>query len=211
MGARKTTHLYLTRHGETEWNVAHRMQGRQDSPLTALGLRQAAWLSEALAEVALDAIYASPSPRALRTAEILRRERPIPVQPEARLYEISLGAWEGLRGEDIVARDPERHHVFWHDPPAYQPVGGGETFEEVARRVLSCVEELLAAHHGQRLLLVTHTVALKVIMSAYEGRPLSRLWDPPFIHPTSLCHIALDGTGHTILKHGDVSHFPEPL
>jgi probable phosphoglycerate mutase len=205
------THLYLTRHGETAWNTEHRMQGRQDSPLTALGLRQAAWLGAALAEVAFDAIYSSPSPRALRTAEIVRGERPIRVQPDARLYEMSFGVWEGQRETELAAREPARFHAFWHDPPSYQPVGGGETFEEVARRVVSCVKELLAAHQGQAVLLVTHGVTLKLIMSHFEGRPLARLWDPPFIHPTSLCHITLDEAGHTIRKHGDVTHFPEPL
>jgi probable phosphoglycerate mutase len=42
------TTLYLTRHGETEWNVQKRLQGHLDSPLTELGKKQAAWLEEAL-------------------------------------------------------------------------------------------------------------------------------------------------------------------
>jgi probable phosphoglycerate mutase len=206
-----TTNLYLTRHGETEWNATHRMQGRQDSPLTPHGIQQAERLRDALAQIAIDAIASSPSLRALRTAEIVRGQRAVPIVMDARLYEISLGAWEGLRGAEIEARYPEQHAAFWHDPPAYQPVDAGESFAEVALRVLPCVAELLASHFGQTLLIVTHTVALKVIMCHFERRPLARLWEPPFIHPTSLCHVALDDQGHTILKYGDISHFPAPI
>lgn len=65
-----STRLYLTRHGETEWNVIHRMQGSKDSPLTELGVRQAESLKAVLDTVPIDAVYASPSPRAMRTAEI---------------------------------------------------------------------------------------------------------------------------------------------
>ncbi|QQZ59329.1 histidine phosphatase family protein [Paenibacillus sonchi] len=54
--------LYLTRHGETEWNVVHRMQGFEDSPLTALGVRQAESLKTVLDAVPLDIVYTSPSP-----------------------------------------------------------------------------------------------------------------------------------------------------
>lgn len=67
----KKTTIYITRHGQTQWNVEKRMQGRQDSPLTEQGMRQAMWLRDALKHVDFDAMYASPSPRARRTAEIL--------------------------------------------------------------------------------------------------------------------------------------------
>ncbi|MFD2882332.1 histidine phosphatase family protein [Paenibacillus rhizoplanae] len=57
-----TTTVYITRHGQTEWNVQKRMQGHQDSPLTPLGVQQAEWLSKSLLDVHLDAVYASSSP-----------------------------------------------------------------------------------------------------------------------------------------------------
>lgn len=58
-----TTTIFLTRHGQTEWNVQHRMQGHMDSELTALGVQQAEWLSRGMRTEQLDVIYASPSPK----------------------------------------------------------------------------------------------------------------------------------------------------
>ncbi|WJH36612.1 histidine phosphatase family protein [Paenibacillus sp. CC-CFT747] len=55
------TTVYLVRHGQTQWNVEHRLQGHQDSPLTEWGIQQAEWLGEALHGERIDRIYTSPS------------------------------------------------------------------------------------------------------------------------------------------------------
>ncbi len=69
------TTIYITRHGETQWNIEGRIQGRLDSSLTAKGIQQAMGLRDALKTVDSSAIYASPSPRTVKTAEILRHQR----------------------------------------------------------------------------------------------------------------------------------------
>lgn len=91
-----TTTVYLTRHGQTEWNVQQRMQGHQDSPLTPLGVQQAEWLGKGLREVPLDAVYASSSPRTLRTAEIILGERGIPVTACDEFKELCMGAGKAV-------------------------------------------------------------------------------------------------------------------
>ena len=65
--------LYIVRHGETEWNKNHTIMGQLDSPLTPLGVKQVTTTAEALKHVHFDAIFSSDSPRAQRTAEIIRR------------------------------------------------------------------------------------------------------------------------------------------
>ena len=75
--------LYLTRHGETEWNVQKRMQGWQDSPLTEKGRRDAVLLGKRLESVEFAAIYTSTSGRTVETAELIRGERFIDVQTRA--------------------------------------------------------------------------------------------------------------------------------
>lgn len=55
--------VYLLRHGETEWNVQHRVQGALDSPLTENGIQQTKNAAKRLAKVEFDAAFASPSPR----------------------------------------------------------------------------------------------------------------------------------------------------
>ena len=104
-----TTTIYLTRHGQTEWNVQHRMQGHMDSALTSIGLQQAEWLSQGMRSVQLDAIYTSPSPRALRTAEIMRGERSTYLNLSDAFKEIGMGVWEGSDSAELEVQIGRAH------------------------------------------------------------------------------------------------------
>lgn len=201
-----TTTLYLTRHGQTEWNVQQRMQGHQDSALTPLGVQQAEWLSRGLKEVQLDAIYTSSSVRAMRTAEIIRGERNIPLTDCDELKEICMGIWEGCESSQIELTHPEQHHHFWKDPEKFS-VQGSETFREVQERARQKLMEIVDKHEGQSVLIVTHTVVIKVLMAHFEGRVMEKLWDLPYIYPTCLCRIDLTDGVADIVLHGDTSHY----
>src|SRR2546421_645446 len=94
--------LILVRHGESEWNRISRYQGQADAPLSELGLRQAEALGQRLALEKIDAIYASPLQRALRTAEAIARFHPrVPVIQDTALYEIHHGDWQGLLAKEV--------------------------------------------------------------------------------------------------------------
>ena len=88
--------LYLIRHGETEWNVKRRFQGRSDIPLNEEGRRLARITAQALVGVPFSRIYTSPLKRAYETAMIIKGERDIPVIEEPRIIEISFGEYEGI-------------------------------------------------------------------------------------------------------------------
>lgn len=204
----KTT-VYITRHGQTQWNVEGRMQGRLDSPLTELGVRQATWLRDSLIDVNFAAIYASSSPRARRTAEILRHQRTSEVIEHDDLQEIFLGDWEGQLDAAIEQNYAAAHTAFWETPHLYAPNNGGESYFDVQKRVLPLLASLLEKHEGETILISTHTVIVKLMMCQFENRPLARLWRPPFIHPTSLCKIVVENGQTRIELHGDISHFQE--
>lgn len=119
-----TATLYITRHGQTQWNVEGRMQGSLDSPLTGEGVRQAQALADRMAGVPLDAIYSSPTPRSWATAETLRGVRDLPLHAEARIREICMGAWEGQRDDALKADHPEQFGAFWKTPHLYVPWEG---------------------------------------------------------------------------------------
>ncbi|MCC3372568.1 histidine phosphatase family protein [Cohnella sp. REN36] len=205
----KRTTLYLTRHGQTVWNVEGKLQGHQDSPLTELGRLQARWLADAMADTPLDAIYSSPSGRAMSTAEIVRGARDLPVVPVEALREINLGPWEGLAGEAIAARHPEAYDAFWKTPHLYRAEHGGESYFDLRNRVVPALGRLLADHAGGAILLVTHAATLKTIMAHFGGLPLSELWQPPFVHSTSLCRVAVEDGVPRIELYGDTSHYRE--
>ncbi|MEK3712470.1 histidine phosphatase family protein [Paenibacillus sp. FSL R7-0333] len=201
-----TTTVYITRHGQTEWNVQKRMQGHQDSPLTPLGVQQAEWLGEAMKDVHLDAVYASSSPRALRTAEIIRGGREIPLTAYDEFKEINLGVWEGREAGELEEQYPEQHQLFWGDPALFS-IQGGETFAAVQERALGKLRELIDLHEGGTILIATHTVVVKVLMAYFEDRAMDKLWDLPYIHPTCLCRIDITDGVPEIVLHGDTSHY----
>ncbi|MFF2015849.1 histidine phosphatase family protein [Paenibacillus sp. NPDC058177] len=203
------TTLYLTRHGQTEWNLQGRMQGHQDSPLTITGKEQAKWLQERLQKVPFEAIYSSTSPRAISTAHIIQGDRPGELRTKAELREINMGLWEGQFIEDIQEKDAEQFHSFWEAPHLYQPSGKGESYAALLERVIPAVEDIMGRHTGGNVLLVTHRITLKVIMGYYLGKKLHELRELPDILSTSLSKIVLcNGDVHVEL-YGDTSHYKE--
>jgi probable phosphoglycerate mutase len=109
--------VYLIRHGETEWNVAGRFQGRLDSALTQAGTLQAEAIGRRLAALRIqaDAFVISPSGRTRKTAAVMADFVELPnAQFDDRLAEVSTGSWDGLTRFDIDAQWPgslpARHH-----------------------------------------------------------------------------------------------------
>lgn len=184
------------------------MQGHQDSPLTPLGVEQAVRLGEALRNERIDAFYASPSSRACRTAELIRGIRAADVVTAEALKEIGLGIWEGLAQSEVEARFPEQFGRFWNDPEAFG-VSGSETFADVAARAVRQVNRILDEHRGRSILIVTHTVVVKLVMAYFEGRAMKDIWQPPYIHPSCLSKIVIGEGRSDIVLHGDMSHFAD--
>jgi len=92
--------LYCVRHGESVHNAEGRIQGQADIPLSDFGRRQGEAIAAALAELPIDAIYASPLLRALETAEIVARRLSLPIRIDPRLKEIHIGVFQNrLRSE----------------------------------------------------------------------------------------------------------------
>ncbi|MEF2244625.1 histidine phosphatase family protein [Paenibacillus sp. IITD108] len=203
----KTT-VYIVRHGQTEWNIEHRLQGHQDSPLTELGVNQAKWLGDSLENAVIDVIYSSSSQRTMKTADLIRNHRDIPIYKSDELKEINLGIWEGRKQEEVKLSHPQQFDYFWNDPELFR-VERSETFLQVANRAVHKLNEIIAQHTGKHILIVTHTVVVKVLMAFFEDRPMKQLWELPYIHPTCLSKIVIEEDKAEIVLHGDISHFKE--
>lgn len=204
------TDLYVARHGQTTWNAGHIIQGSLDSPLSDRGIRQAELLGKRLSDVNFDCIFSSSSERAYRTAEIIRGERKCPIVKSDSFKEISLGEWEGMSRGDARDLYPGEFRTYWNRPEEFLPVGQGETFAQVRARVIPALNEILEQYHGATILLVAHTVVVKLILAHFESRPLEQLWEPPRISPASLSHVAVNGKSSRILEYGDISHYRKP-
>ena len=197
--------LYIVRHGQTEWNLEKRMQGQKDSPLTELGREQADKLRHSLENIKWDAIYSSSSQRALTTANIIRSNQEIPIILRDELQEMSFGDWEGKLLKDIAESEPQKNEDFWMSPDLYV-ASSGEDFFDVEKRVTKEIKKIVERHSAGNILLVTHTVIVKLLMAYFEKRPLEALWNPPYIQPTALCRVEIENEQVNILLHGDTSH-----
>lgn len=165
------TVLYLLRHGATEANLARPapLQGRRHNPpLARLGVRQAEATRDFLAIRPIDHCYCSPMLRAVQTAAIVAAPHGLSPQPLEALTECDVGRWEGLDWQAIRYLDAEAYKHFMTDP-AEHGYPGGESFADIHRRVTAAVEELLATHAGQSLLVVAHHVVNRAYLAGLLG------------------------------------------
>ncbi len=201
-----TTTVYLTRHGQTQWNVEGRMQGWNDSPLTELGVKQAEWLGERLKGINLDKIYSSSSGRAYKTAEIINENKSVELISHDGLRELKLGKFQGLNQDEIKKMYPEQYYNYWNKPEIYKPVGDGETIEELIERIDKAIMEIIEENTGKSILIVTHTMPIKALLCSLENIDIGNFWMEPYIKQTSLTTIEFDDKIHKIVQCADISH-----
>jgi len=174
--------LYFARHGQTEANVEKRFSGEKDSPLTPLGLEQAAQvghiLKRELGEAPGFQFVCSPLARAVATMKIARQVMGLPLEgfvTDNRLKEIDLGVWDQLTDDEARALSPilfeKRGNDKWH-----VRVPGGENYAEVAARVTDWLQELksdtIAISHGAT------TRILRGLLAGLDWRAMSSLDEP---------------------------------
>ncbi|WP_139905745.1 histidine phosphatase family protein [Clostridium thermarum] len=200
------TRLYLTRHGETEWNIQGRMQGSKDSPLTELGIKQAMQLGKRLKDTKIDVVYSSPSGRAYNTAKLILGDRKVNIIPMEELMEMNFGIWEGMTFDVIRKEYKEQYDTFWNTPHLLKDFPG-ESFEQLKLRGVSAVNKIISENEGKDILIVGHALIVKAIMSHFENLPIEKLLDNRFIQPTSLSVVEVEQDRYEIVKYADTAHY----
>jgi probable phosphoglycerate mutase len=163
---RPVTTLLLVRHGETDWNRDGRWQGHSDTQLNDAGRAQARRVAAELGDV--DVIYSSDLARARETADIIAAQLgDLEVNVDSRLRERSFGAWEGRTGPEIEA-DFAEQHARWR---AGDGAGAddAEPFEAFGDRVRDFLEDVLARHPGETVVVVAHGGPIRVIHAVASG------------------------------------------
>lgn len=197
--------LYITRHGETKWNTEKRMQGWSDSSLTENGVKNAILLGNRLKDIEFDAIHTSPSQRTIITANLIKGDRKIPLILDDQLKEINMGIWEGETLADLKDNYPEQFDFFWNAPHQYKSING-EDFFEVKKRVSKALKMIQDKYSSGNILLVTHSVVIKVLLAIFKELPIEKIWEPPFINDTSLTVVEMVNDTAQIVLEGDLTH-----
>ena len=166
MTAHSLTWLDLLRHGEPVGGRKYR--GQTDDPLSDKG-----W-AEMRAAVAGErpwtAIVSSPLARCIEFAEWLALETGLPLAVDPRLKEVGFGNWEGKRGEDLTAQDPDLLFRFKHDPIGQRPEGA-EPVDAFYRRVEAALADIHEQHAGGHPLVVAHAGVIRMAVCRTLGMP----------------------------------------
>jgi len=159
----KTTYFHLMRHAPTEWNIAGRIQGHADSPLTPTGRLWAAGWGQRLAGSGITQLLCSDTGRALATAQAVQDALDLPLGTDPRLREQDWGQWTGcfprrLKKESAKVYRRQQARGWQFRPP------GGESHLEVLERALSALKDAAARHPGESILVVTHDGVIKCLL-----------------------------------------------
>ncbi|MCR3755416.1 MAG: putative phosphatase [Sodalis sp. Psp] len=162
--------VYLVRHGETEWNALHRIQGQSDSALTAKGKRQAELVTERVKTLGITHVINSDLGRTRRTAEIIATGCGCTITSDPRLRELDMGV---LETRDIATLTDEEES--WRRQLVNGTEGGripgGESMTEMATRMNAALNSCLTLPEGSTPLLVSHGIALGCLISTVLGLP----------------------------------------
>ena len=154
------TNFFLVRHGETDWNLAGRIQGATDIPLNNTGRSQAQKTGEKMQGRRWDLIVSSPLSRAFETASIIAT---------------ALGMSEPLANDDLVERNygkaegmtgPELEAFYPNDTP----IPGRESREAVKVRVLAAIHRIAAEHKGKNVVIVAHGGVIRAVLQSTTGQ-----------------------------------------
>ncbi len=170
-----TTHIYLIRHGESEWNHSGRYTGQQDIALSPLGRKQAEQVAQRLSGEPLAVVYTSPLRRARDTGEAVARVSHTPIRVDQDLAEINHGAWEGLTAAEVAARYPDEYEQWQHAPEQVQ-MPGGESLNDVARRCCDVFERLIQEHQDAAIAVCSHDAVIRVLLLSALDLPLAHFW-----------------------------------
>ena len=161
------SHIYITRHGESQWNVEGKVQGVTDTPLTANGIAQAHELAKKIKEsgIKIDEVLHSPLSRAADTAKIVAEENGLPLTLEPRLIEQNFGEYEG--------HEWEKHPGVFHEAKKQFACdyNGGESMLRLGQRIYNLLDELKerSEKENKTFLLVTHGGIARMIHSYFNS------------------------------------------
>lgn len=200
------TRLLLIRHAEPDEDARGRCYGRLDVGLSPAGLAGAKRLAETLREVELDAVYASPRLRAVQTAAAFGASPTV----DDRLRELDFGRLEGRTYDEIEREQPELFRR-WMEAPTQVRFPGGESYAELRDRVAAAVDDVVTAHAGRTVALVSHGGVVRAALAVALGLPDERAFSLDVGYARVSVVDWFDGTAVVRLINGISADLPSDL
>jgi len=201
------TTLRLLRHGETRHTRDKRFSGAggHDPDLTERGRAQAAAAAAVLAaRGGVDAVVSSPLSRARQSADVVAEALGLSVVVDDDVVECAFGEWEGLTFAQVEQTWPQALSAWLGSTSVAPP--GGESFDEVERRVRRARDRIVAAHPGRGVLVVSHVTPIKMFVRLALDAPASSLYRME-LSPASLTTLAWYADKNASLRtFNDIAH-----
>jgi broad specificity phosphatase PhoE len=203
------TRLILVRHGSTQLTAENRFSGAVGVDLSDEGREQVRRLAVRLQAETIAAVYCSPLSRTVETAAILSEPHRLKAVPRPGLQEISHGRWEGLTRKEVEDQFPGEYESWESDPFTFAPVGG-ESGVAVLARALPVIREIVVAHAGQCVLVVSHKATLRLLLSSLLGFDARGYRDRLDQSPACLNVVEFkDPVRARLMLFNDVSHYQD--
>jgi broad specificity phosphatase PhoE len=209
MPARRTTHLYFIRHGETASNADGLLHGVTDVPLNARGERQAELIAERLLELAdLQRIVSSPLRRAFHTARAIRDLSGLPLRVHHGLREMNFGAAEGVPFHEVGTTYPRQSEGFLDPSNMLARYPGGESRGEFFGRVERTVDDIANQYLGEHIVVVAHGGFISAMLAVVMREGANNWRESPIVN-CSLTHIELASDGPVAHLVNDAVHLEQ--
>jgi broad specificity phosphatase PhoE len=203
------TRVFMVRHGATVLSAEDRFAGATDVELSDEGREQTRRLAERLSSEKIVAVYASPLGRTMETAQILAASHQLEVQTRDGLREISHGRWEQMTRREVEEKFPEEAAEWEKDPYTFAPLGG-ESGLAVTARALPALVEIVRAHPGDHVLVVSHKGTIRLLLSSLLGFDPRRYRDNLDQNPAALNIVDFkDPSRARLTLFNDTSHYDE--
>lgn len=204
-----TTRVFMVRHGATVLSAEDRFAGATDVELSDEGREQTRRLAERLSREQIVAVYASPLGRTVETAQILAAPHHLEVQTRDGLREISHGRWEQMTRREVEEKFPDEAAEWEKDPYTFAPLGG-ESGLAVTARALPALVEIVRAHPGDHVLVVSHKGTIRLLLSSLLGFDPRRYRDNLDQNPAALNIVDFKDLSRARLTlFNDTSHYDE--
>ncbi|OCG27864.1 hypothetical protein A9G11_12270 [Gilliamella sp. wkB108] len=209
----KDINLYFVRHGQTEWNLASRLQGSHNSPLTSKGVSEAKLTGRYLRDIVFAKAYSSQQPRAIETRDYILNEQNSPIDASARyivpeLTEMDYGKWEGQLIPEL--KNTAEFNLFLNEPAFFDGnINGGENYINVLVRMQKAINDIInQSPERGNILIVSHGNALRLILCFLSGKDWKKHRDQDYFPKINNSSVSIlnyqqednDSTGRFIVK-----------
>lgn len=200
------TKFIIVRHGQSKANEGGYLAGVTDAPLSTLGEKQAAAVSEyVLKAYNVDVVYSSPLERACNTVKGVADALGLPIIKDDKLMEFDFGEWEGLDLEEIKEKFDNGYGKWAKDPGVVVP-HGGESMAHLQSRVVEKLKEIGEKEDGKTVLIGSHSSVIRALQCYIQGLPLTKMKNTPWVVNGSFTELNYDGEDFYIFKYGYDGH-----